>query len=256
MGITTVGLIGTIVALLVGFMLGVVASQFGIMAGSVSGAPRINFRQLRSGIAVFLALGLAVYLIIISIVATQIFDQKLADPNEPIDRLQKNLSAMSANVPESLQEASSPIADNLGDIAPVLDLIRGVNPQLAEYIKSVSAQFKEYRSVIEAQPKVFAPRTKEETSVLEREFDRQNHDHPGVRQTEAHVDKLTQFFGIWISTWTSTTQNCRGAISLGQTGFASFIEKVEIAIKNDPQGNGDFPPWPDRAMEFDPNSRM
>jgi hypothetical protein len=180
-------------------------------------------------------------------VATQIFEQRFADPGEPKKFLEQNFSASlsTSSTSKELHDIAGSLAN--GYVIPVLGDVQ-VNPGLDEYVKSVGDLFKNYTKMLEGRPNAFESKAKGESSFLLQQFDLQNHNHPGVRQTEAQVGEFSQFFGLWISTWISTAEKCRDAINVGQTRFADFIGKVKIALQAHPPGAGNFPSWPDRLL--------
>jgi hypothetical protein len=147
-----------------------------------------------------------------------------------------NLSTSS--ISEALQEIAGSLAN--GYVIPVLGNIQA-NPGLDEYVKSVGGEFKNYTKRLEGRSKTFGSRAKDESAFLLQQFELQNHNHPGVRQTEAQVGEFSQFFALWSSTWISTAEKCRDAINAGQTRFADFIGKVKIALQAHPTGAGNFP---------------
>jgi hypothetical protein len=253
MELTTEGLIAPTIAVVVGFLFGIAVS-FGSANKRVTGWT--TFEHLRDRVFVALPFALAFYLMVISIVATQVFDQTFAAPDEPGARLQRSLDAsanLSQGAPESLQEMSMP--DDFDAVIP--SAINEVNADLAGYAKSATGQINNYRRILEAQPKGYGPKTTEEIKLLTQQFDLQDHGHLGTHLTEAHVDKLIEFFGGWISAWTTAAKGCRDTINAEQTRFAALVEDVKAVLKN---GGDNFPyfgtdslPGPAlaRACDFD-----
>jgi hypothetical protein len=98
-----------------------------------------------------------------------------------------NLSTSSTS--EALQEIAGSLAN--GYVIPVLGNIQA-NPGLDEYVKSVGGEFKNYTKRLEGRSKTFGSRAKDESAFLLQQFELQNHNHPGVRQTEAQVGEFSQ----------------------------------------------------------------
>ncbi|MBH5396323.1 hypothetical protein HZZ13_00615 [Bradyrhizobium sp. CNPSo 4010] len=61
------------------------------------------------------------------------------------------------------------------------------------------------------------------------------------------MDDLIRFFQKWVSDWGLSAKKCRDAISTELSLFTDFTDKIKIAASA-PQGNGDFPPWPNPLM--------
>src|ERR1700693_4624344 len=177
MGLPDFGLIAIIVVAAACYLLGAVAGQVASPEVLQKSSYSIDFRRLRDGTTVALALVLAFYLMFISIVATQIFDPKFADPRAPRERLEQGLSrTLPREAPESLVQFSHSIANSNqgGDLSPVLDSIQQVNPQLSEYARGIISQYKRYIVILEDQSKLFTSRAKQETDFLLSQFDLEN----------------------------------------------------------------------------------
>jgi hypothetical protein len=207
----------------------------------------LNFKQAKDRFILGLALVIATYLMSVSILATQLFDPKLADLSAPKARLDQSLSRIvNRDAPATLKQFSTTITVEFGNLDPLLQSVRQ-NSGLGEYIRRLAEQLKFYADVLGAQPKAFAPKAKEEFEFLMQQFDIENHDHFGIRQAQAHVDDLIRFFEKWVSDWGLSAKKCRDAISTEVSLFTDFTDKIKIAASV-PDGKGDFPPWPNPLM--------
>jgi hypothetical protein len=207
----------------------------------------ISLKQAKDSFILILALVLATYLMLVSILATQAFDPKLSDLSTPRARLDQSLSKIvNRGSPETLKQFSTTITMDFGNLDPLLESVRQ-NSGLGEYVKRLADQLKFYGAVLGEQPKAFGPRTKEQVDFLMQQFEIENHDHFGVRQAQGHVDDLIRFFQKWVSDWGLSAKKCRDAISSELSLFTDFTEKIKVAA-GVPQGNGDFPPWPNPLM--------
>jgi hypothetical protein len=243
--VTEFGLIA-VLALAIGYLLGTGAAQFG-QTQATGASQSISFNKARDGFTLVLTLALATYLMLVSILATQIFDPKLADFSGPRTRLEQSLSRIIAKeAPESLKQLPTTVTIDFGDMASFLDSIRQ-NSGLDEYVKRLADQLKLYAAILKDQPKLFVPKAKEEAEFIRQQFEIQNHDHFGLRQAQGHVDALILYFENWISNWTLTAKKCRDSVGTEQSLFIDFTDKIKKAIKQ-PEGKGDFPQWPSPVL--------
>ena len=241
------GWIIAVIALALGYLLGTGAASYG--QTRAEGTSRsITFNQARDGFTLALTLALATYLMLVSILATQIFDPKLADLSAPRARLEQGLSKIIANdAPESLKQLPGTITIDFGNMTAFLDSIRQ-NSGLGEYVQRLADQLKLYAGILKDQPNIFVGKAKQEAEFIQQQFEIENHDHFGLRQAQAHVDELIRYFQKWVSNWTLTAKKCRDSIGGEQSLFIDFTDKIKNAIKSNPQGNGDFPQWPNPLL--------
>jgi hypothetical protein len=93
---------------------------------------------------------------LVSVLATQLFDPKLADLSVPRARLEQSLSRIiTKDAPESLKQVSGAIVVDYGDMTPSLESIR-TNSGLSEYVKRLADQLKLYTEALKNQPAIFA----------------------------------------------------------------------------------------------------
>src|SRR5215212_6039134 len=92
MGITTFGFIVAIAALAVGYLLGIGTTHYHQTGMTEGRYYSINFKQAKNAFILTLALAFATYLMLVSILATQIFDPKVVDLAAPRARLDQSLS--------------------------------------------------------------------------------------------------------------------------------------------------------------------
>jgi hypothetical protein len=245
MGITVFGLIATIVAAAVGFLLGTAAEYFASPKGQSESASWIGFKRLRDAATLDFAFVLAIYLMFISIFAADIFDPTQADLRQPRSRLEQELSKNKVP-PGSLQQLSNSIPkDTITSIA-ALDQIADptIATSLPQYMQSVKGQATHYVTMLAELPNNFGPRVEDETKFILQKFERENRNHFGVYQTEAHVDDLIQYFQSWRNSWFSAATRCRDALNSERFLLEQFVVKANQENKK-PVGQSDFPKWPD-----------
>jgi hypothetical protein len=227
----------------VAFLLGVTVTMVGPISRIIGPKGRIDHSQFRSEAATVFGFVIAFYLIIISIIATQVFDQQLSHPDEPGTRLTKLLAEMSATVPQSLNNTARPINQNFEEITSWLEDLKKVNPQEAVIIDNIIGDLKDYYNTLETLPKAFTPRQEEEIKSIQEMLEEQNHHLFGVAYAESYVDDLLQFYRSWVSASISAAKRCRSAITTEQAEFSVFVEKVKEAFQTDPLGKAAFPTW-------------
>jgi hypothetical protein len=162
---------------------------------------------LKDGVTLGVTLVLAIHLMLVSVLATQLFDPKLADLSVPRARLEQSLSRIiTKDAPESLKQVSGAIIVDYGDMTPFLESIR-TNSGLSEYVKRLADQLKLYAEALKNQPAIFASLSRKPIRSLissSNNLTSRTTITLGLRQAQGHVDALIGYFEKWLSNWTAT----------------------------------------------------